>query len=329
VFLSPQPAKDLPTAVLVTSSSSTTMPSHRYSLQLVVLVFFLISTQAMSSSSSSRPLRVFVSGAGGQTGQHVFRKLLALDGIEPIGAVRTEESKAALLQSGDVPESSVVICDITDPQSCAKAMSGGVDAAMICSSAKPAPSGATTAEGRPVFAFPNGQPELVDWIGQKNQIDAARAQGGPNTHVILCSSMGGTNPQHPLNNLGKEMLPDGTTTGGDILKWKRKAEVYLKESGLPFTIIHPGGLLNEPGGLRELCLGVDDKNTLTENNSVPRQDVAEVMVQALLIKDYRFRAFDLLSKKEGDGVVTTDFAALLAALDGKNCDYSLGEVAQP
>jgi uncharacterized protein YbjT (DUF2867 family) len=308
------------------------MLSQRYSLQLVVLVLLLISAKAMSTSSSgsgiNKPLRVFVSGAGGQTGQHVFRKLLAMDGVEPIGAVRSEESKTALLQSGDVPESSVVICDITDPESCAKAMSGGVDAAMICSSAKPAPSGAMTAEGRPVFAFPNGQPELVDWIGQKNQIDAARAQGGPNTHVILCSSMGGTNPQHPLNNLGKETLPDGTTTGGDILKWKRKAEVYLKESGLPFTIIHPGGLLNEPGGQRELCLGVDDKNTLTDNNSVPRQDVAEVMVQALIHQGYRNRAFDLLSKKEGDGVVTTDFAALLAALDGRNCDYSLGEVAQ-
>jgi uncharacterized protein YbjT (DUF2867 family) len=288
-------------------------------------VLLLISAKAMSSSSS-KPLRVFVSGAGGQTGQHVFRKLLARNGVEPIGAVRTEESKAALLKSGDVPESSVVICDITDPSSCAKALRG-VDAAVICSSAKPAPTGATKEDGRPIFAFPNGQPELVDWIGQKNQIDAARAQG-PNTHVIICSSMGGTNPQHPLNNLGRETLPDGTTTGGDILKWKRKAEVYLKESGLPFTIVHPGGLLNEPGGKRELCLGVDDKNTLTDNNTVPREDVAEVIVQALLNNDYRGRAFDLLSKKEGEGAVTTDFADLLSALEGKNSDYSLGEVAQ-
>ena len=227
----------------------------------------------------------------------------------------------------------MVICDITDPKSCLEAMKGGVDAAIICTSAKPAPiPGKTTEDGRPIFSFPNGQPQLVDWIGQKNQIDAAKAQGGSNTHIILCSSMGGTNPQHPLNNLGREKMDDGTIKPGtgDILKWKRKAEVYLKEeSGLPYTIVHPGGLLNEPGGKRELCLGVDDKNTLTDNNSVPREDVAEVMVQALLHKDiYQNRAFDLVSKKEGEGSITSDFVALLNALEGKNCDYSLGEIAE-
>jgi hypothetical protein len=29
-----------------------------------------------------------------------------------------------------------------------------------------------------------------------------------------------------------------------------------------FTIVHPGGLVNEPGGKRELVLGVDDKARL-------------------------------------------------------------------
>jgi uncharacterized protein YbjT (DUF2867 family) len=279
------------------------------------------------SVNAIAPRRVFVSGAGGQTGQHVFRKLIAQEGFEPIGAVRNAASREALIASGGIPESSVVVCDITDPDSCAKALRG-CDAAVICTSAKPAPTGVVNeATGRPVFGFPNGQPEVVDWIGQKNQIDAAKAQG-PNTHVLICSSMGGTDRNHPLNNLGRETLEDGSNRGGDILKWKRKAEAYLIESGLPYTIIHPGGLLNEQGGKRELCLGVDDKNTLTDNNSVPREDVANVMVQALLNEEYRGRSFDLLSKPEGEGVVTSDFIALLTALEGMNCDYSLGEIAQ-
>jgi hypothetical protein len=67
-----------------------------------------------------------------------------------------------------------------------------------------------------------------------------------------------------LNSLGKTMNADGTSSGGDILNWKRKAEVYLIESGLPYTIVHPGGLLNEPGNERELCLGVDDTVQGTE-----------------------------------------------------------------
>jgi len=271
--------------------------------------------------------RVFVSGAGGQTGQHVFRKLLAKPEFAPVGAVRSEESKAALLKTGGIPESSVVVCDITDPASCIEAMKG-CDAAVICTSAKPAPTGQMNEEtGRPIFHFPNGQPEEVDWLGQKNQIDAAYSQGA-NTHVLICSSMGGTDPNHPLNNLGKETLEDGTSRGGDILKWKRKAERYAMDLGLPYTIIHPGGLLNEAGGKRELCLGVDDKNTLTDNNTVPREDVAEVFVQALLNDDYRGRSFDLVSKPEGDGTTTEDFQALLLALDGKNCDYELGEIPQ-
>ena len=37
---------------------------------------------------------------------------------------------------------------------------------------------------------------------------------------------------------------------GNILVWKAKAEEYLKQSGVPFTIIHPGGLLNKPGAAR-------------------------------------------------------------------------------
>lgn len=287
-----------------------------------LLAFFSLTVN--STLALSR--RVLVSGAGGQTGQHVFRKLLARpDEFSPIGIVRTEESRQNLIETG-VPESAVLVWDVTDSNSCSAAMKD-FDAVVICTSAKPSPTGVMNEEtGRPLFGFPNGQPEVVDWLGQKNQIDAAKEMGS-GTHVLICSSMGGTNPNHPLNNLGREMLDDGTTRGGDILKWKRKAEVYLIDSGLPYTIVHPGGLLNEDGGKRELCLGVDDKNTLTDNNSIPREDVAELLVQALLNAEYRDRSFDVVSKEEGDGIVTKDYSILLDALDGKNCDYSLGEVA--
>jgi len=203
------------------------------------------------------------------------------------------------------------------------------DALMICTSAKPSPTGEINQETkRPIFGFPNGQPELVDYIGQKNLIDAAKKiSSKKNVHVVLCSSMGGTNPDNSLNSLGKIYKDDGTTTGGDILKWKRKAEVYLIDSGLSYTIVHPGGLLNEPGEERELCLGVNDVISGTSNNSVPREDVANVMIAALEIEGYRGRSFDLVSKPVGEGVVTTDYGMLLTSLEGKNTDYSLGEIA--
>ena len=101
----------------------------------------------------------------------------------------------------------------------------------------------------------------------------------------------------------------------------------MKDSGLPYTIVHPGGLLNEPGSERELCLGVDDKIPGTSNNSVPREDVASVMIAALEDECFRGRSFDLVSKPVGDGVTTKDYGKLLKSLEGKNCDYSLGEIA--
>lgn len=71
----------------------------------------------------------------------------------------------------------------------------------------------------------------VDWEGQKRQFDAAAGAGVG--HVVVISSMGGTQPENTLNKIGD----------GNILVWKRKAEQYLAASGLTYTILHPGGIL--------------------------------------------------------------------------------------
>lgn len=307
------------------------------SLSTIIGIHFL-SCNALATEGNARR-RVLVTGAAGQTGQHIFRKLLSKPGYYiPIGTVRSEASKRALLDgtsgiggpTNSIPPECVVVCDITSEDSSSSALESimqGCDAVMICTSAKPAPTGEVNEETkRPKFGFPNGQPELVDWIGQKNLIDAAK-RVNKDMHIVICSSMGGTNPDNSLNNLGKEVAKDGKSSGGDILKWKRKAELYAIDSGCPYTIVHPGGLLNEPGNERELCLGVDDQIPGTANNSVPREDVANVMIAALENESYRNRSFDLVSKPVGDGVVTTDFGKLILSLGGKNCDYSLGEIA--
>lgn len=290
-----------------------------HSVGLTLLAMLASKTTSLSAAA---PRKVVVSGAGGQTGQSLFRKLLSFpDEFAPVGLVRTEESKASLVESG-VPPDSVRVADVTNSDA-VKEATEGCSAFCVCTSAKPSPTGETDGEsGRPIFGFPNGVPEEVDWIGQKNQIDACP----PGTHVVLCSSMGGTDPAHSLNALGRTANPDGTTSGGNILKWKRKAEVYLMESGLPYTIVHPGGLINEPGSERELVLGVDDSMDGTESRTVPREDVAEVMLQALRNPDlYANRSFDLRAKPVEDGEATKDFRALIETLGGKNCDYSLGE----
>ena len=118
--------------------------------------------------------------------------------------------------------------------------------------------------------------------------------------------MGGTNPDHPLNRIGN----------ANILIWKRKAEKYLIDSGMDYTIIRAGGLLDKQGGVRQLLVGKEDE--LLNNppdgipTSIPRADVASVVVRALLESNARNKAFDIISKPEeaADAVATTDFASL-------------------
>ena len=78
------------------------------------------------------------------------------------------------------------------------------------------------------FAWKHGgYPELVDFHGQKAQIDLAKELGIP--HVILVSAMGGTHKDNFLNSVGKwtKFNSNKKAGHGDILMWKRKAEKYL------------------------------------------------------------------------------------------------------
>lgn len=135
--------------------------------------------------------------------------------------------------------------------------------------------------------------------------------------------MGGTNPENPLNKFGC----DEKGNGGNILLWKRKAEKYLIDSGITYTIIHPGGLLDDEGGRREIVVGVDDSQAGTESRSIPRADVAELLIASLENESYKNRSFDARSKPEGDGTVTSDFNKLLTDLEG-NSDYNLGKIPE-
>ncbi|XP_072966446.1 uncharacterized protein At5g02240-like [Typha angustifolia] len=246
---------------------------------------------------------VLVTGAGGRTGQIVYRKLKERsEQYIARGLVRTEESKEKVGGADDV-----YIADIRDADRLIPAVQG-IDALIILTSAVPKmkPGFDPTKGGRPEFYYEDGlYPEQVDWIGQKNQIDSAKASGVK--HIVLVGSMGGTNPNHPLNSLGN----------GNILVWKRKAEQYLADSGVPYTIIRAGGLQDKDGGIRELLVGKDDELLQTDTKTVPRADVAEVCIQALHFEESKFKAFDLASKPEGAGTPTKDFKQLFSQITSR------------
>ncbi|XXG75224.1 hypothetical protein AAC387_Pa07g3780 [Persea americana] len=245
---------------------------------------------------------VLVTGAGGRTGHIVYKKLKErTDQFIARGLVRTPESKEKIRGGDDV-----FVGDIRDAESIVPAVQG-IDALIILTSAmvKVRPSSDPSKGGREFYFEDGAYPEQVDWIGQKDQIDAAKSAGVK--HIVLVGSMGGTIPNHPLNSFGN----------GNILVWKRKSEQYLADSGVPYTIIRPGGLLDTEGGLRELLVGKDDELLKTETKTIPRADVAEVCVQALQFEEAKFKAFDLASKPEGTGTPTKNFGAIFSQVSAR------------
>ena len=173
-------------------------------------------------------------------------------------------------------------------------------------------------EPPPGVLFPRRRiPPQVDWLWQKAQIDAAVAAGVKK--VVLVSSMGGTQIDNFLNTMGA----GGDVGDANILLWKRKAEMHLVASGVDFTIIHPGGLLDKPGAPENSSWAWTTPSS-PAIDALPRADVAETAVRCLTMDEARNLSFDLASREEGEGAgPTRDFAALLAGLDGKTADYSL------
>ncbi len=245
--------------------------------------------------------QVLVTGATGKTGSIVYNKLQQDRRFKVRGFARSPEKAKELFGSTD----NFYFGDIKDKDSLQQAVKD-CQALVILTSAAPKMIAPPKPGERPQFEYAtDNTPELVDYQGQKNQIDLAIASGIK--HIVLVGSMGGTNENHPLNKLGN----------GNILIWKRKAEEYLVNSGVNYTIIRAGGLLDRPGGVRKLLVG--DNDQLLNNppdgipTSIPRADVAETVVQALQEASAIDKAFDLLSYPEAEqDLITTDFAVLFS-----------------
>jgi len=119
-------------------------------------------------------------------------------------------------------------------------------------------------------------PEAVDYRGTVKLIEEAKRQG--TKRFILISSLGTTYPERVPEPLRPFLLA------------KRKAEEALEASGLPYTIIKPGGLTDAPGTGK-----VKVAPTLTEGGTIPRDDVAALAVQALLTGQGVGASFEVVS----------------------------------
>lgn len=291
---------------------------------LVSKVLLLVVGLSNVVAFAPRPLpkkKVIVTGAGGRTGELVFSALSTHNLFYPVGLVRTEKSARKIIKEVDgCGLENVWVCDVTqlDPstESGLPKVLKDAEAMIICTSAVPKLKKRSLAKallklplnvvrGKKVIDFqelqfiygPGQHPEKVDYEGAVAQIDLAKKLGI--SHVVLVSSMGVTNPDDFLNTLGKDKDGNGD---GDILIWKRRAEKYLVDSGLQYTIIHPGGLKDTPGGVLDLKLDVDDKMmATTKSRSISRCDVSRLCIAALTVSNGQNASFDCVNMEVPEG----------------------------
>lgn len=141
---------------------------------------------------------------------------------------------------------------------------------------------------------PENSPEFVDYGGVRNLAEAAADANL--RQIVIVSSSGVTDEDHMLNKMFK-----------NVLLWKFKGEDAVRASGVPYTIVRPGGLVNKPGGETAIRLEQGDTGT----GLIPRADVARICVAALGFPDAQNRTFEAFS---GEGAQSKDWSGLFAEL---------------
>ncbi|MDO6655259.1 SDR family oxidoreductase [Anaerobacillus sp. 1_MG-2023] len=214
-------------------------------------------------------MNVLVIGANGQVGQKVVNLLDHNKDYSLKAMVRKKEQADELANRGI--ES--VVASLEDSVDTISEAMKGSDAVIFA-----AGSGGSTGSDKTL---------LVDLDGAVKTIEAAEKLG-IKRYVMLSALQA-----HNRENWSEALLP--------YYAAKHYADKALEASSLDYTIVRPGGLLNEEG---------TGKVSIAENlgrGSIPRDDVAEVIVSTLMKKNTIRRSFDLIS---GDSLITQSIGSL-------------------
>ncbi|XVF01426.1 hypothetical protein REPUB_Repub04eG0088100 [Reevesia pubescens] len=179
----------------------------------------------------------FVAGATGRVGSRTVRELLKL-GFRVRAGVRSAQKADTLVQSvkqmkvdpeGTTPveKLEIVECDLEKQDTIAPAL-GNASVVICC-------IGASEKE-----VFDITGPYRIDYQATKNLIDAATV--AKVNHFIMVSSLG-------TNKVGFPAAILNLFWG--VLIWKRKAEEALIASGLPYSIVRPGGMERPTDAFKE------------------------------------------------------------------------------
>ncbi len=202
-------------------------------------------------------MKVAVIGANGQIGKKLVKLLHESDKHEVRAIVRKEEQASALRESGieaATADLEGTVDHLTDSLQ-------GCDAVVFT-----AGSGGHTGADKTL---------LIDLDGAAKTVEAAEKVGVK--RFIMVSALQANNRE----NWNDQIRP--------YYAAKHYADRAVEQSSLTYTIIRPGGLVNEPG------TGKVEAGEQLERGSIPREDVAAVVFHALQEAHTFNRSFDLVS----------------------------------
>lgn len=228
--------------------------------------------------------KILVVGATGGVGQLVVAKLLAKN--LSVRALTRNKAKAESMFDGKVE---LVEGDIRNPDTLIKA-TDGINYIICCTGTTAFPS---TRWDFTNFFQPANNPEAVDGAGVKNLVLAAPKDLKRFVFVSSCGV------------LRKDQLPFNLLNAFGVLDAKLTGEKAITTSGLPYTIIRPGRLIDGPYtsyDLNTLLRAKTDgkKAVVIEkgdnlNGDASRIDVANVCVESLFYDTTINQDFSLIN----------------------------------
>lgn len=212
---------------------------------------------------------VLVTGASGRTGRETLRELNDTS-LHVRALTRSATNRESLIEDG---ADEVVIGDLLNPAD-AQAAVENCDAVLFA-------AGSSLSTGLL-------RPNRVDGDGAISLIEAAADEDV--RAFVLQSSIGVGNSRSGMP-LWARLI---------VLRWtvheKERAERALRESGFEYVVFRPGWLTDEPA-TNDVLLA-EGGGGMT--GSVPRMDVARLMVAALSTPDALNRTFEVVARDEAE-----------------------------